>query len=251
MDFVRPWHITLVLLAAGALIAPAQEKQNDSKQAEKAPATEQPQATTAAAGSSSVPVSGSPEAHKLFNDTVKPTFVEVCLECHGGKKTRSGFDLTTREGLLKGGENGVAVVLQDAESSRLIKMLRHTEDPGMPYKKPPLDDAVISKISKWIALGALYDGSLKGAETTATPSKEHETLWSVQPLTNAPVPRIDSPWIRSPIDSPWTSCFPMIRMELPQPVLSWPVRGIWSATPSSRKGRWTRRSRARWIATTW
>src|SRR5438477_13098056 len=163
MDFVRPWHITMVLLAAGAFVASAEEKQNANKPKEAAPATEQSSASASVSGSVS------PEAHKLFNDTVKPTFEQVCLECHGGKKTRSGFDLTTREGLLKGGENGIAVVLQDAESSRLIKMLRHTEDPGMPYKKPPLDDAVIAKIAKWIGLGAPYDTPLKAVETTPTP----------------------------------------------------------------------------------
>src|SRR3954468_15095282 len=80
-------------------------------------------------------------------------------------------------------------------------MLRHTEDPGMPYKKPPLDDAVITKISKWIALGAPYDTPLKGAEAVAGATKEKQTLWSVQPLTNSPVPKVESAWARSPIDS--------------------------------------------------
>src|SRR3954469_1864650 len=136
MDFVRPLRITTVLLSWSVLIASAQPH---------------PDA----------------DAHKLFSDAVKPAFEQVCLDCHGGKRTRSGFDLSTREGLLKGGDNGIAVALQDAEGSRLIKMLRHTEDPGMPYKKPPLDDAVITKISKWIALGAPYDTPLKGAEAVA------------------------------------------------------------------------------------
>src|ERR1041385_5649787 len=210
MDFVRPWHITMVLLALGIFAAPAQENQNqnpDKKSLESPPAAKTEPTSTAPKQDQAGSTTGaavSPEAHKLFADTVRPTFEQVCLECHGGKRTRSGFDLTTREGLLKGGDNGVAVVLQDAEASRLIKMLRHSEDPGMPYKKPALDDAVIAKISKWIALGAPYEGSIKGSETAAAAaagSKNQETLWSVQPLTNAPVPKTDSPWVRTPIDA--------------------------------------------------
>src|SRR5207302_6126345 len=125
------------------------------------------------------------------------TYEQFCIECHGGKQTRSVFDLSTREGLLKEGDNGIDVVLEESESSRLIKMLRHTEDPGMPYKKPPLDEELIAKISKWVGLGAAYDAPLKAGAEAAGPKKQ-ENLWSVQPLSNAPIPKIDSPWVRSP-----------------------------------------------------
>src|SRR6266850_3285042 len=141
------------------------------------------------------------EGRKLFTESVRPVFEQVCLDCHGGKRTRSGFDLTSREGLLKGGDNGIAAVLNDPESSRLIRMLRHKEDPGMPYKKPPLDEAMISRLAQWIAAGAPYEAPLKGSPTNAKDTPDHETLWSVQPLTNPPVPRIESVSIRSPIDA--------------------------------------------------
>jgi mono/diheme cytochrome c family protein len=196
MDFVRPWHIKIVLLSLSAFVASGRQTPDPvAAAAAGSNKTEQTQPSGKAGDSPA------PEAHKLFADAVKPTFEQICLDCHGGKKTRSGFDLSTREGLLKGGDNGIAVTLQDAEGSRLIKMLRHNEDPGMPYKKPPLDDAVIASISKWIALGAPYDAPLKGAEATSNNPKQKETLWSVQPLTNAPVPKVDSSWVRSPIDA--------------------------------------------------
>src|ERR1700722_6442959 len=42
---------------------------------------------------------------------IKPVLVAQCLACHGGGKTnRSGFDLATRDTLLRGGDTGVAVV---------------------------------------------------------------------------------------------------------------------------------------------
>jgi mono/diheme cytochrome c family protein len=203
MDFICPWRFTTVLLSLSLFVASAQQNSDSPPTAPDAKAEKSAETKSAAAAGTATNDAGSATAdpHKLFNDTVKPTFEQVCLDCHGGKRTRSGFDLSTREGLLKGGDNGIAINLQEAEGSRLIKMLRHTEDPGMPYKKPALDDAVIAKISKWIALGAPYDAPLKGAETTSSGSKEKETLWSVQPLTNSPVPKVDSKWVRSPIDS--------------------------------------------------
>src|SRR5690242_10243918 len=61
-----------------------------------------------------------------------------CVECHGGRLTRSGFDLTTREGLLKGGDSGPVVVPADAKSSRLYELVSHAVEPGMPYKRKKL-----------------------------------------------------------------------------------------------------------------
>ena len=38
----------------------------------------------------------------LFRNEIKPLFNEHCLKCHGGDKTKSSFDLNTREGLILG-----------------------------------------------------------------------------------------------------------------------------------------------------
>src|SRR5437667_7121433 len=55
---------------------------------------------------------------ELFAKSVRPVLMDQCLKCHGGDKTRSGFDLSTREGLLKGGDNGITVVPGKAKESR-------------------------------------------------------------------------------------------------------------------------------------
>src|SRR5436190_1779087 len=59
-----------------------------------------------------------------------------CLECHGGKAIRSSFDLSTRDGLLRGGESGQpAVVPGNAQASLLYRKLTHADEPGMPYQR--------------------------------------------------------------------------------------------------------------------
>src|SRR5204863_2705001 len=79
-----------------------------------------------------------------------------CVECHGGKATRHDLDLTTREGLLRGGKAGVAVVVGKAEESLLYKKIKHADAPGMPYKRERLSAAEIKLIGQWINDGAVY-----------------------------------------------------------------------------------------------
>ena len=68
----------------------------------------------------------------LFKSDVRAVLKAHCVKCHGGDKTRSEFDLTTRAGLLKGGEEGVAVVSGKGKASRLYKLIAHLEKPHMP-----------------------------------------------------------------------------------------------------------------------
>src|SRR5262245_39078652 len=66
-----------------------------------------------------------------FNRTaeVRVLLQQRCLECHGGKKTRGGLDLATREGLLAGGDSGPAVVPGDAKKSLLHRLVAHAAKP--------------------------------------------------------------------------------------------------------------------------
>src|SRR5262245_1529732 len=68
----------------------------------------------------------------LFKDTVRDFLVKNCLRCHGGEKTKSGLDLSTREKLLEGGDRGAAVVPGRANGSRLVKLIAREEEPHMP-----------------------------------------------------------------------------------------------------------------------
>ena len=57
-----------------------------------------------------------------FADRVAPLLRQRCLSCHGAKR-RGGLDLTTRAGLLKGGDGGAVVVPGSAAKSRLLRMV--------------------------------------------------------------------------------------------------------------------------------
>lgn len=96
-----------------------------------------------------------------FTTDIGPVLVEQCYSCHGaGRRAQANFDLDYFKGLLKGGDSGSAIKAGKASESLLIKKLRGTAADGdrMPKDKPPLPEATIAKIEKWIDEGAKFDG---------------------------------------------------------------------------------------------
>src|SRR5436189_2504792 len=86
----------------------------------------------------------------LFRKQLRPLLLERCVKCHGGEKVRSGFDLTSRETLLKGGDNGTVIVPGKSKESRLWKLVSHLDDPHMPPKEGKLSAAQIGFLAAWI-----------------------------------------------------------------------------------------------------
>ncbi|HEY2881179.1 MAG TPA: PSD1 and planctomycete cytochrome C domain-containing protein, partial [Pirellulales bacterium] len=140
---------------------------------------------------------------KLF-DEVHATLVNKCLKCHGGQKTESGFNLANRDGLLKGGENGIDVIAGKAAESELVKLLKHEDDPHMPKDADKLSDKEIASVVSWIDAGAPYSKPLVAAgapqghpNVTATDRQ----FWSFLPLAKAEPPAVkNTDWLRTPID---------------------------------------------------
>ncbi len=150
------------------------------------------------------------EGLAIFTRHVRPIFVRKCLKCHGGEaEIQSGFNLATREGLLKGGMNGKAVIPGNSRSSRLYRLITHAEEPYMPQDAPKLSDAEIGQIASWIDHGAQYDdGLIAGAKpepswTERMVDPKLRKFWSFQPLAVIPPPAAAarSSWPRNPIDA--------------------------------------------------
>src|SRR5262249_60030698 len=64
---------------------------------------------------------------EMFKKQVRPVLVQQCLKCHSGETPEAGLDLTTREGLLKGGDFGPAIIPGDAKNSLLYRLTTHTK----------------------------------------------------------------------------------------------------------------------------
>src|SRR5207249_4011363 len=66
-------------------------------------------------------VSGAQEPVSFAKD-IRPILQASCERCHGDLQV-SGLDLRTRDGALKGGSHGVAIVPGSADQSRLYRRI--------------------------------------------------------------------------------------------------------------------------------
>jgi mono/diheme cytochrome c family protein len=107
-------------------------------------------------------VSGSaaePSAAQLqfFENRIRPVLADNCYQCHSiqAEKVKGGLLLDSREGLLKGGDTGPAIVTGDPDHSLLVKAVKYTDpDLQMPPKGKQLSDTVVADLVAWIKMGA-------------------------------------------------------------------------------------------------
>lgn len=100
----------------------------------------------------------STEKHAFFRTKIEPILKQSCQRCHGEKKQESGLRLDNREDMVKGGENGPAIVSGKPDESLLIKVLDYTGDIQMP-PDAKLDSEKIADLKKWIELDAPWPGN--------------------------------------------------------------------------------------------
>ena len=135
-------------------------------------------------------------------EQVKPVLENQCVVCHGGNFKQAGLDISTRETLLRGSDNGPVVVPGDAGASLLVKKIRHEHQPGMPHKRKKLAEEAIARIVDWINSEVPYDMALRmtnEAEKEAIlPGTDH---WAFQVPKRPPIPKVkNKQWVKNPID---------------------------------------------------
>src|SRR5438445_8880803 len=97
-----------------------------------------------------------PAQLQFFENKIRPILANICYKCHSAQaeKVKGGLLLDSREGLLKGGESGPAIVPGNAEQSRLIKAVRYTDpDLQMPPKGKRLSEEQIADLVTWVNMG--------------------------------------------------------------------------------------------------
>lgn len=129
---------------------------------------------------------------QFFEQTIRPLLHRKCVSCHGATKQNGELRLDTREGLIKGGESGAAIVAHDSASSLLMEAVRYEG-----YEMPPdqqLSKQEIDDLQKWVDAGAVWplvDGKsvrLEGASFTEAERK----FWSLQAVKHPKLPNAAS-----------------------------------------------------------
>src|SRR5262245_51634768 len=60
---------------------------------------------------------------EFFEKQVRPLLVQNCGRCHNAKVRMAGLDLTTVEGIRRGGDSGPVINTEHPEESRLLKVI--------------------------------------------------------------------------------------------------------------------------------
>lgn len=140
-------------------------------------------------------------AAPTFEKDIRPVLKAHCFDCHGeGEKLKGGLDLRLRRFILKGGDEGPAIVPGKPDKSLLFTMVHSGE---MPKRDKKLNSQEIDLLRKWIASGAKTARPepaelAKGSGIT----DEERSFWSFQPIRHPAIPKFKSrERVRTPIDA--------------------------------------------------
>lgn len=138
---------------------------------------------------------------EFFEKHIRPVLVRECYECHSANSdsVMSGLRLDTADGMLKGGDNGPAVIPGNAKNSLLIQALRQGK-----FEMPPdgkLPDETIGHFVSWIRLGAPMPKSTRPPANGQRDAEPDRDFWAFQPPKKTVPPDVsDEEWPRGGID---------------------------------------------------
>ncbi len=141
----------------------------------------------------------------FFRKQVQPILKVNCLKCHGPQSNSKGeLNLVSRALVLKGGESGPAVSIDDPAESLLLQAVNHDGLEMPPKKKLP--QAQIDILTRWVEMGAPFAPELEQqvVEGKGPPrvTEQARQFWSFRPLQQPALPRVrNKAWGRSPIDA--------------------------------------------------
>jgi hypothetical protein len=152
-----------------------------------------------------------PEQVAHFEKDVLPLLKAHCFRCHGDdpEKLKGGLDLTTRAGILAGGDTGPAVNEAKPADSLLLRAIHYKDDEHRMPPKAKLPVGDIATIEKWVKDGLPVPADRVGVVAKAAPksvvTEEAKKYWAYQPVKRPAVPVSRDPkgsaWIRTPIDA--------------------------------------------------
>jgi hypothetical protein len=91
-----------------------------------------------------------------YEKEVEPIFYKKCIACHSGSVKEGRFDISSYEGVVKGGKRGTAIVPGKGHESLMIKLMSRTDTkPFMPPRgEDPITPEEMALVKLWIDQGA-------------------------------------------------------------------------------------------------
>ena len=118
---------------------------------------------------------------QLFEERIRPLLAARCFGCHGDTQV-SALRLDSREGMLKGGRRGPALVPGDPAASRMIQAIERAGELKMP-PEGKLAEPDIVLLREWVRAGAMWPAQKAQLSTVSGKiTAEHRNWWSFRPL---------------------------------------------------------------------
>ena len=155
----------------------------------------------------------SAEQVEFYEKEIAPILNENCNRCHGGAdaggqiKVKSGFQIISRAGILKGGDHGPAYDAKDPASSLILKMVSYTDENRKMPPRGKLPQEQIDLLTKWIDMGMPWTPGKENVlveveHDDPAKSEKFKNWWSYQPIVPPDVPKVADPrWQKNPIDA--------------------------------------------------
>lgn len=125
------------------------------------------------------------DGEELFENHIRPLLIEKCGECHSASQKSGSLSMESRESLIRGGDSGNAISLDQPLQSLLLKAVRHSDELAMPPDNP-LNERQIAVLETWLKLKAPWPES--GGEILSPTTERARNHWAFQPISKPEVP---------------------------------------------------------------
>ncbi len=98
----------------------------------------------------------------VYESNVQAVIAAQCVRCHNPDTKKAGIDLSTPQGILRGGDSGQLIQPGLPDESLLLQMIESGEMPPADQKER-ISDGQLNSIRKWIAAGAKFRGVVESA----------------------------------------------------------------------------------------
>jgi hypothetical protein len=143
----------------------------------------------------------------FFRSRVEPILKVRCFKCHGGdpRRVRGNFRLDSREALLKGGDQGPAVSLDQPGESLLLRAIHYDGLEMPPTGRLPASE--IETLEEWIKNGLAWPqrgaalASTTGPAEASSPTVPAAAFWPYHRVVRPALPTVKNRrWASNPID---------------------------------------------------
>ena len=125
-----------------------------------------------------------------FEKDVLPLLAAKCHDCHGGDVQEAKLDLRTLSEILRGGENGPALVRGEPHGSLLLDLVASGQMP--PAENDRLSAAEVALLRRWIQAGAPAEEKIVALPPHTQITDADRAWWAFQPPRKAAEPAVQN-----------------------------------------------------------